>query len=164
MEDGLDWPSTEPSDPTPEVFDRLFKLDEDDMTWIRSNIDEHLKACRRYLRAHPSRLREALDKANEASMLAVAEGMTKIESMINFYKAECYRRQHKWKDAYKFYEECAVDTRDVYWLEAMRRFCKAQVLKPRKDPRLRRIEGSANLQEEYKQDGIEEMTPFRHGW
>ncbi|PTB36856.1 hypothetical protein M441DRAFT_150131 [Trichoderma asperellum CBS 433.97] len=164
MEDRSGWPLTEPSDPATEIFNRLFKPDEDDMRWIQGHIDKHLKACRRYLRANPPRTIEALDEANEARMLAVAEGMVNIEPKIKFYKAECYRRLRRWKDAYRMYEECVVDAKDVYWLEAMRRFCKTQMLKPRKDPWLRRIECSENLQEEYKHDGIDEMTPFRQGW
>lgn len=164
MKDRSDWPSTKPSDPAPEVFDRLSKAGEDDIRWIQRNIEEHLEACRRYLRANPPRTREALDQANEANMLAVAEGMTNIEPKIKFYMAECYRRQENYTEAYNLYQECAVDREDVYWLEAMQSFCKSQILKSHKDPQLRRRAGSENLQEEYTRDGVDETILLRHNW
>jgi hypothetical protein len=139
-------------DPAPEVFDRLFKPDEDDVEWIRARIEKHLRACRRYLNAHPPKVEEALDEANDASALAVAEGMAKIDRKIKFYRAECHRRLEEWREAGKLYEDCVVDARDGWYLEKMRRLCRDKISKLRKEP-LRRRKGSENLQEEYRKMG-----------
>lgn len=144
-------------DPPREIFDRLFKPGEDDIEWIRARIEKHLEACKRYLNMHPSKVEKALDEANDASSLAVAEGMVKIDRKIKFYRAECHRRLEEWREASKLYEECVVDARDEKYLEGMRRLCrdklsgsrndKVEVSGPRRDSRLRHKEGCGNLRQ-----------------
>lgn len=134
-------------DPTPEIFDRLFKPDEDDVEWIHTRIEKHLEACRRGLSVYPFTVEEALDEADEASTLALAEGMANIERKVRFYQAECYRRLEEWREAGKLYEECAVDARDEWYLEGMRTLCQAEISRPRKDSRLRRIEVCGDLKD-----------------
>ncbi|EHK45351.1 hypothetical protein TRIATDRAFT_39175 [Trichoderma atroviride IMI 206040] len=133
--------------PSPEIFDRLFKPGEDDIEWIRARIEKHLNACKRYLNMHPSKVEKALDEANDASSLAVAEGMVKIDRKIKFYRAECHRRLEEWREAGKLYEECVVDARDEKYLAGMRRLCRDKLSGPRNDSRLRHKEGCGNLRQ-----------------
>lgn len=143
--------------PSPEIFDRLFSPGEDDIEWIRARIEKHLEACKRYLNMYPSKVEKALDEANDASSLAVAEGIVKIDSKIKFYRAECHRRLEEWTEAGKLYDECVVDARDERYLEGMRRLCrdkmsrprndKVEMSEPRKDSRLRHKEGYGNLRQ-----------------
>ncbi|KKO99484.1 hypothetical protein THAR02_08423 [Trichoderma harzianum] len=102
-----------------EIFDRLFQLDEEDIGWIKRRINRHIAACKRYASERPPRWREALREANEASTIAFAEGMTGIDSKINFYIAYCYKGMGMWREAYQFYMNSTVDNQDIYWLQGL---------------------------------------------
>ncbi|KAL6700405.1 hypothetical protein J3F84DRAFT_343977 [Trichoderma pleuroticola] len=131
-----------------EIFDRLFQFDGEDVGWIKQRINRHIAACKRYASERPPRWSEALREANEASMIAFAEGMTSIDSKINFYIAHCYKGMGMWREAHKFYMESTVDTQDIYWLQGLQSFSR-QKMEGEKDLELRRVRGSGDLRMAY---------------
>lgn len=140
--------STEPLDKESEVFDRLFELDGDDVGYIKKHIGDHIAACKVYLGERPPRWKEALREAEEASIIAFAEGMTNIESKINFYMAHCYRGMGMWQEAHKLYMASTVDTQDIYWLQGLQTFSRQQ-MEGERNPELRRVRGSGDLHTAY---------------
>jgi hypothetical protein len=150
-------------DKEPEIFDRLFKLDTEDISWIKRHIRQHLEACKGYMDADPPQWKDALREAQEATTIAIAERMKNTESMINFYTAQCYRGLCMWKEAYKFYTESTVDAPYAHWLKMLRITCRKN-LERQRDPELRRVKGSDNLRMAYSEDEVEERVPFRRGW
>ncbi|UKZ73310.1 hypothetical protein TrVFT333_000954 [Trichoderma virens FT-333] len=131
-----------------EIFDRLFELDREDVGWIKRHIGDHIAACKAYLSERPPRWREALREAEEASIIAFAEGMGNIESKINFYIAHCYRGMGMWQQAHKFYMASTVDSQDIYWLQGLQAFSR-QKLEGQRNPELRRVRGSGDLHMAY---------------
>ncbi|KAM0257182.1 hypothetical protein ACHAQJ_004543 [Trichoderma viride] len=147
----------------PEIFDRLFKRDVEDLNWMKRTINNHVKVCIKYQGADPPQWKEALREVQEATAIAVAEGMKIIESKLNFYAAQCYEGLHLWKEAYKFYSDCTVEAEDAHRLKPLLMNCKRNVERQR-DPELRRIKGSDNLHMAYSEDEVPGKVPFRRGW
>ncbi|KAL6878535.1 hypothetical protein J3F83DRAFT_767933 [Trichoderma novae-zelandiae] len=133
-----------------EMFDRLFELDGEDISWVKKRIFDRLATCKAYLGERPPQLKKALRAAEEASVIAFAEGMTNIESKINFYMAHCYRGLGMWEEAYKFYMASTVDSQDIYWLQGLQSFSR-QKLEGEKNPELRRVRGSGDLRVFYSE-------------
>ncbi|KAL7914611.1 hypothetical protein GGI35DRAFT_474350 [Trichoderma velutinum] len=131
-----------------DIFDRLFQLDGEDISWIKKRINSHIAACKTYASERPPRWREALREAKEASMIAFAEGMANVESKINFYIAHCYKGMGMWHEAHKFYMESTVDTQDIYWLQGLQSFSR-QKMDGERDLELRRVRGSGDLHMAY---------------
>ncbi|KAL7944686.1 hypothetical protein V8C42DRAFT_345823 [Trichoderma barbatum] len=140
--------STKALDKETGIFDRLFELGGDDVGWIKKHIGDHIAACKSYLGERPPRWRRALLEAEEASIIAFAEGMTNIESKINFYMAHCYRGMGMWQEAHKFYMASTVDTQDIYWLQGLQAFSR-QKMEGEPNPELRRVRGSGDLHTAY---------------
>ncbi|RFU77967.1 hypothetical protein TARUN_4263 [Trichoderma arundinaceum] len=140
-----DSPMTEPSVKEDEVFDRLFELKEEDISWIKKNIGEHVEACKRYIGGDAPRWKEALREAKEASFIAFAEGMVNIESKINFYMAHCHRGMGNWEEAHRLYMESTVDIQDIYWLQWLQTISRHKMERD-KEMALRRARGTDNLQ------------------
>ncbi|PKK48610.1 hypothetical protein CI102_9069 [Trichoderma harzianum] len=128
-----------------EIFDRLFQLDEEDVSWIKRRISRHIAACKRYASERPPRWREALREANEASTIAFAEGMTGIDSKINFYIAHCYKGMGMWREAHQFYMNSTVDNQDIYWLQGLQSLSRQKM----EDLALRRVRASGDLRTAY---------------
>ncbi|KAH6604820.1 hypothetical protein Trco_006527 [Trichoderma cornu-damae] len=141
-------PTAEASGEDAEIFDRLFELDEEDVSWIKRHIGDHMEACKRYLGETPPLWREALREAKEASVIAFSEGMANIESKINFYMAHCYRGLGMWDKAHKFYMASTVDAQDIYWLQRLQVLSR-QKMEGERDPELRRVRGSGDLHSAY---------------
>lgn len=152
-----DSPNTESCDREAEIFDRLFELDEEDVDWIKKHIGEHMKACKSHMSMNPPQWEAALREAEEASIIALAEGLSDVESKINFYMARCYRGLGKWGEAYELYKMSTVDSEDIHWLQNMRTQSKER-MDGEKNPELRRVKGLSNLHTAY---GDEEKTEKR---
>ncbi|KAL7811027.1 hypothetical protein V8C44DRAFT_358545 [Trichoderma aethiopicum] len=121
-----------------EMLDRLFELDGEDISWVKKRIFDRLATCKAYLGERPPRFRKALREAEEASVIAFAEGMTDVESKINFYMAHCYRGLGRWEEAYRFYMASTVDSQDIYWLQGLQSFSR-QKMEGERSPELRRF-------------------------
>ncbi|KAL7932268.1 hypothetical protein V8C35DRAFT_281876 [Trichoderma chlorosporum] len=129
--------SSEALDKEAQIFDRLFELDGEDVGWIKKRISSHIATCKAHLGERPPRWREALREAEEASIIAFAEGMTNVESKVNFYIAHCYRGMGMWQEAHKFYMASTVDTQDIYWLQGLQTLSR-QKMEGERNPELRR--------------------------